>query len=57
MIDVKKERELEKQIRYHRDLYYNKQPEILDEAFDFLVEELQKLSPNSPVLAEVQKPR
>ena len=48
--------ELEKLVRYHRDLYYNRQPEVSDAEFDMLVEELQALSADSPVLAEVGAP-
>ncbi|MCZ6794515.1 MAG: NAD-dependent DNA ligase LigA [Planctomycetota bacterium] len=47
---------LEQEIRRHRDLYYNRQPEITDAEFDALVEELEKLAPDSPVLAEVGTP-
>ncbi len=45
--------ELERLIRRHRDLYYNRAPEIPDAEFDELVEELEALRPESPVLAEV----
>ena len=48
--------ELEKEIRHHRDLYYNRQPEISDAEFDVLVEELKRLAPDSPVLTEVGAP-
>ncbi len=47
---------LEHSIRYHRQLYYNQQPEISDEEFDTLVEQLQELAPESEVLAEVGAP-
>ena len=43
---------LEKEIRSHRHLYYNRQPEISDTEFDLLVDELEKLAPDSPVLSE-----
>ena len=46
-------KDLEKQIIYHQDLYYNKQPEITDEAFDFLWDELQKLDPNNALFKKV----
>src|SRR5262245_64151957 len=48
--------ELEREIRRHRDLYYNRQPVISDEEFDLLVDELEKLAPRSQVLAEVGAP-
>ncbi len=48
--------ELEGQIRFHRDLYYNRQPVISDEEFDRLVDELRGLDPESPVLSEVGAP-
>ncbi len=48
--------ELEQLIRRHRELYYNREPEIGDEEFDTLVEELQELAPDSPVLEEVGAP-
>lgn len=35
-------KQLEAEIRRHRDLYYNQQPEISDEEFDTLVEEFKK---------------
>lgn len=40
-------------IRYHRSLYYNQQPSITDAAFDALVDQVRKESPNHPVLSEV----
>jgi DNA ligase (NAD+) len=43
-------------IRHHRELYYNQQPEISDEAFDALVDELEALDPSNPALAEVGAP-
>jgi hypothetical protein len=47
-------KELEEQIRYHSDLYFNKAaPEITDAEFDGLVNELRLLSPESAVLGEV----
>jgi DNA ligase (NAD+) len=48
--------ELERLIRQHRDLYYNRQPAIADEEFDRLVDELRSLHPESKVLAEVGAP-
>ena len=47
---------LEKELRRHRQLYYNEQPEISDAEFDELVDELEKLAPDSEVLAEVGAP-
>lgn len=47
---------LEGEIRRHRDLYYNRQPEITDPEFDALVDELEALAPESPILAEVGAP-
>ena len=45
--------ELETQVRYHSDLYYNGMPEITDAEFDEMVDELTELAPDSPALAEV----
>lgn len=46
--------ELERQIRHHNKLYFEKnKPEISDYEFDKLVERLKKLRPDSPVLAEI----
>ena len=47
---------LEKELRRHRQLYYNEQPELSDAEFDKLVGELEKLAPDSAVLAEVGAP-
>ncbi|MEE3296447.1 MAG: hypothetical protein VX250_03550, partial [Planctomycetota bacterium] len=47
---------LEKELRRHRQLYYNEQPEISDAEFDELVDELERLAPDSEVLAEVGAP-
>lgn len=49
-------RRLEAEIRHHRELYYNLTPEITDDEFDTLVEQLQEIAPESPVLAEVGAP-
>ncbi|MFX1588601.1 MAG: DNA ligase (NAD(+)) LigA, partial [Promethearchaeota archaeon] len=46
---------LEDLIRYHRNLYYNKQPEISDEEYDALVDELNKLTPNNKIFSEIGK--
>ncbi len=48
--------EVETEIRRHRELYYNQQPEITDAEFDALIDELEELAPDSPVLAEVGAP-
>lgn len=45
--------ELEKEIRYHQDLYYNKQPEISDEDFDILWDRLKRLDPNNELFKTV----
>lgn len=48
---------LELEIRRHRELYYNaSKPEIADDAFDALLDELKALAPDSPVHAEVGAP-
>jgi DNA ligase (NAD+) len=47
---------LEREIRRHRDLYYNKTPEISDSEFDALVDRLQELDPENSVLADVGAP-
>lgn len=46
-------RELEKDIRYHQDRYYNGEPEITDEAFDALWDELRTLDPQNSVFTEI----
>jgi len=47
-------RELEEQVRYHSDLYFNQsKSEITDAEFDALVDELRSLAPESAVLGEV----
>ncbi|MFX1312459.1 MAG: NAD-dependent DNA ligase LigA [Promethearchaeota archaeon] len=48
-------KKLEQLIRYHRNLYYNKQPEISDGEYDALIDELQKLDPNNKVFYEIGK--
>lgn len=45
--------ELAEKVRYHRNLYYNQQPEISDAEFDALEDELRARAPNHAVLAEV----
>jgi DNA ligase (NAD+) len=48
-------KELEALVKRHQDLYYNGQPEISDAEFDALWDELEALSPDSPVLKSVGK--
>jgi len=48
-------KKLEQLIRYHRNLYYNKQPEISDEEYDALIDELEKLDPSNKVFSEIGK--
>ena len=45
--------QLETEIRRHRQLYYNEQPELSDAEFDELIGRLEELAPGSEVLAEV----
>lgn len=46
--------ELEGQVRYHADLYYNQaKPELSDAEFDTLVDELRSLDPDNSALQEV----
>ena len=40
---------LETEIRHHRQLYYNEQPELSDAEFDGLVDRLKELAPGSEV--------
>ena len=47
---------LEEDIRRHRRLYYNEQPELSDAEFDELLDKLKELDPGSQVLAEVGAP-
>lgn len=51
--DPKAVEALAEQIRFHRDRYYNDQPEISDEEFDALEDRLRALAPDHPVLGEV----
>ncbi len=46
-------KKLQKRIEYHQHLYYNSQPEISDEEFDKLWDELRKLDPNNKVFSIV----
>ncbi len=46
-------KELQAQVEYHQHLYYNSQPEISDEDFDKLWDELKKLDPNNEVFFKV----
>ncbi len=57
MADKKEQlKALEKDIRRHRRLYYNKQPELSDAEFDELIDKLKELDPHSEALAEVGAP-
>jgi len=48
-------KELETLIKKHQDLYYNGMPELSDEAFDLLWDELRLLEPNNPLFNTVPK--
>ncbi len=48
--------ELAEKVRYHRDLYYNQQPEIPDADFDALFRELQDMEDKYPELAVPDSP-
>lgn len=50
-------RELEMLIKKHQDLYYNAEPEISDEAFDALWDELARLDPDNSLLKKVGEDR
>lgn len=52
----KRIRELEREVRRHRELYYLKAPAISDAEFDALEDELRELDPENPVLADVGAP-
>jgi DNA ligase (NAD+) len=45
--------ELSRLIRYHQDRYYNAEPEITDQEFDALWDELKELDPDHPVFSDV----
>lgn len=45
--------ELEAEIKRHQKLYYNGEPEISDEEFDALWDELESLDPGNPLLKAV----
>jgi DNA ligase (NAD+) len=49
----KKIEELEQKILKHRDLYYNKTPEISDAEYDLLEDRLRKLDPTNPLLFQI----
>ncbi len=49
----KKIAELEQKILRHRDLYYNKTPEIADAEYDILEDQLRKLDPKNPILFQI----
>lgn len=48
--------ELAAKIAYHRERYYNDEPEISDAEFDALEDRLRELAPDHPALAEVGAP-
>ncbi len=48
-------KKLENLIRYHRNLYYNKQPEMSDDEYDALVDKLKKLDSSNKVFSEIGK--
>ncbi len=48
-----RERELERLIRLHQGLYYSGAPEIADEAFDLLWDELKDINPDNPVFRTI----
>lgn len=45
--------QLEEKIKYHQDLYYKGTPEISDEEFDLLWDELKQKDPLNPILKKV----
>ncbi len=49
----KKINELEKSIVLHRKLYYSGNPQITDEAYDSLEEQLRAIAPNHPLFEQV----
>ena len=49
----KKIEKLEQEILRHRDLYYNKAPEISDAEYDLLEDQLKKLDPTNPILVQI----
>jgi len=49
----KRIRELESQIKHHQELYYNGEPEISDEEFDALWDELASIDPENPLIASI----
>ena len=51
--DQKKIEVLEREIKRHRDLYYNKTPEISDAEYDLLEDRLRKLDPTNPLLFQI----
>ncbi len=48
--------ELKREIEYYQYLYYNEQPEITDEEFDKLWDELRQLDPNNSIFIKVGSP-
>ncbi|MEN6382199.1 MAG: NAD-dependent DNA ligase LigA [Rectinema sp.] len=52
-IRQKRIRELEYLISHHQELYYNGEPEISDEEFDALWDELASIDPANPIIASI----
>jgi DNA ligase (NAD+) len=46
-------KELQEQVEYHQHLYYNAQPELSDEDFDKLWDELKALDPNNEIFSKI----
>jgi len=46
-------KELQELVEYHQHLYYNSQPEISDEEFDRLWDELKNLDPNNELFSKI----
>ena len=44
---------LVEEIKRHRYLYYNEQPEISDAKYDILEDELRELDPENPILFKI----
>ena len=55
MEKTERKKELESLIKKHQDLYYNGNPEISDEAFDLLWDELRLLDPTNALFLTVPK--
>jgi DNA ligase (NAD+) len=53
LAERKRINDLRAEIEYHQHLYYNAQPEISDEDFDAMWDELRRLDPNNEVFSKV----